>query len=574
MASQWTITNLVNSNTKLLDFCGYYGLGGPGITNAPTYYEKTYTDLPSHNTLAIVVYSYVWDSWKLTDYVSVNIDGHLAQTYYPGRLKTSQYTTNPCGHSLMQFRIVGNVSHSASTLTLRFAMSVDGSTASFGINDINIKLFDSDTTSTNLCATYGLSWNDANSGYTCPCNWNAYLDSTGACVQNCNSNCYHCYGPAASQCYQCLSIGNNIILKDGQCESNSVCSANCNYCDAGKCLLCASNYFLKWDYTCSATCPTGYTASTLGAYYECHTPCEATDTYMLADLTCTDTCSFPFAPRVEGKAKFCDSPCDPNYSTNFINSNDGSCSSNCLSNIRSEGNFRFCDLCPANTYSYDDGTCKSTCSSLMKQTPQAVYTLCQYPCPTGKFLYVGGECSSCPSPWIQGIQDGVDMCYHPCSVHSDYFYTKDNTCHASCPSPYQSFVKNSVKTCSTPCEADSTYLLPDGTCSSSCPSPMVARREGTAKFCEDKKSSWLDQYIGVVIAIIAYLTIHAVVLLYKQYKKYKEYQRPQDQENLQVTRVVSPPVSPDLVSPTSAASPAKSLKSIFNKSITTTLWDP
>lgn len=526
MATQWTISNLISNTNRYQTYCTFSAIGGPYIVNAPAYFERTYTGLDSHTTVAIVFYTHIWDTWSSSDTLSVSFDGVVVQTFYPALYKASPYMNTPCaGHTEMDFRIVGNVSHSASTLTLRFTVSVDGSTGSFGINDVNMRLYNGSATTT-LCATYATSSSAATSGTTCPCSYSTYRDISAQCTSTCNSFCYHCYGSTASDCYQCRSFGISNTYQGGACVANSVCSTGCAACDTTKCYICKVSYYYLWDYTCSTSCPTGYVGTSAGAYLQCDTPCQTAGTYMLSDFSCTSTCEYPFTPRIVGRAKFCDFPCDPSYATQFFNPEDNTCSTSCSTVTRTIGSYQICDLCSPNKFSYANGSCFDSCPSYMKQTPQSVYTLCQAPCPAGRFYYVNGTCSEeCSYPWVQDEYDGIKFCLSPCSNTTHYFYTGTKTCSSSCEHPYQGGINNSVITCSTSCEAIDTYLSPNYECVESCSSSMEPLKVGSAKFCVYPKESWWRQYRGAVIVIIVFatlMTVATIIIIWNRYKKTKK----------------------------------------------------
>ena len=527
MAAEWTISNLVSSTTRYQVYCSLYAIGGPYIVNAPAYYERTYTGLDSHTTIAVVVYTHIWDTWTSSDTLSVSFDGVVVQTFYPALYKASPYMSTPCtGHTKMDFRIVGNVSHSASTLTVRFTFSVDGSTGSFGINDLNMRLYNSSAT-TILCATYATAANVVTSGTTCPCSFSTYRDNSAQCTGTCNALCYHCYGSTTSECYQCRGFGTGNTYQNGVCVARTVCNtitANCAACDASKCYSCLINYYYRWDYTCSAACPTGYTGTNAGSYLQCDTPCYTAGTYMLPDFSCTSTCEYPFIERIEGRGKFCDFPCD--YTTQIFNAKDNLCITSCSTVTRTIGNFKICDLCEENKFSYENGSCFDSCPSYMKQTPQSVYTLCQPPCTSERFYYANGTCSDdCSYPWVQDEYDGIRFCLPPCSNTSHYFYTGVGKCSATCEHPYQGGINNSVITCSTSCEAAGTYLTPTYECVESCSSSMEVKKVGTAKFCVEPKESWWREYRGAVIVIIVFATISVVaviLIIWQRYRKTKK----------------------------------------------------
>ncbi len=329
-----------------------------------------------------------------------------------------------------------------------------------------------------------------------------------------------------------------MTYSNGACQLNTGCPTNCAECDGSICYLCKSGFYLLWDGTCATSCPAGYAGSNAGNYYQCDTPCQASDSYMMSDKSCSTTCEFPFTTRTVGKAKFCDFPCS-SYSTQIYRFSDGQCVTSCSSTTRSQGNYKFCDNCAAGMYSYEDGSCKSTCSSLMIKTAQSVYTLCKYPCPTGEYLYADSTCSSeCPDPYQKVDQDGVMVCNHPCSYNVDYYYNPhDKSCTATCSSPYKIYTDNTVKVCRTACEYNGTFALANGHCVNSCGASLEARTDGTAKFCEVPGPTWWQRNRSAMAGLIAFGTIHVLVVLYIMFKKFmakyrREFQKYAVQTNI------------------------------------------
>jgi len=157
----------------------------------------------------------------------------------------------------------------------------------------------------------------------------------------------------------------------------------------------------------------------------------------------------------------------------------------------------------------------------MKQTPQGIYTLCDYPCPANQHLYPDKSCKlECPRTWVAAEQDGVLVCQPSCTNMNDYYAPRYSSCISSCHSPYSEYSDNSVKVCRTACENNSTYALPSGQCANFCPSSLTERLDGTAKLCEEASSSWFETNWRAMTGFIAFAAIHLVLILYLIYKRF------------------------------------------------------
>ena len=476
VVNQWTVVGQVDSTQSRVQTCNSALIfGGPGFLNPGGYFERTYESTSTHSMIYFLFRFYIIDDWQSNDLFQVRIDDKVPMTFQPMTSKDF-YGSELCGVSQYVdtgvYWIQGKVLHSASTVTIRITSNIQQAPdiASFGFRGLRLHFTTQTSSDTEgYCVAMGSgSFNAIYGTNTCTCPAGYY--STGTGCSACNAACQTCFGSSSSQCYSCSSQ----YSWDGTaCVS---CPTNCYWCSGSTCMICAPNYYLRWDNTCQTTCATPYIAlSTSTNYMVCQTPCQASGYYMYWDNTCQETCPAPLTSTTQVNAKFCSFPCA--VSTDYLYW-DGTCSSTCTYWPRVWSFRNFCDPCASGLYLYPDGTCKATCTYPYTTGTSGSSVVCNQICPTGKYLLGTSTCvNTCADPMVPTTVNGLAVCTFPCSTN-EYLYW-NGSCLATCS--LTSTTVAGYKFCDA-C-SNSYYLYPDGSCKASCDSPLVSFTNTGFKEC-------------------------------------------------------------------------------------------
>ena len=228
---QWTVMSATSTSiTPTTISCGMPSLGGPGITVPGGYIERTYTSLPSHSTLLYSIIFFAIGSWNPTDSIFLHFDDLQPLAWTHTQLATTPLTTqgNLCGLSTqdIQFNLVGQVSHSSSSLRLRVKSSLtqNSNLASFAIADVRLALSTSiiPIVQGSCINSFGQAFTDQN---LCPLKNSGHQD--GFQGSSCHSSCKFCYGTNANQCYACIE---NKGTYDGTSCRQPCSSSICKFC--------------------------------------------------------------------------------------------------------------------------------------------------------------------------------------------------------------------------------------------------------------------------------------------------------------------------------------------------------
>ncbi|RZL04787.1 MAG: hypothetical protein EOO89_27625, partial [Pedobacter sp.] len=196
LADLWTVVGLIDPQSRITT-CGGDQLGGVNKFNQPGYMERTYSNLPPHNTISFVIYTFPYGTWTPTDTLEFYVDDGLIKTFNPSSFMHTPFMNTGCGRT--ELRILGHLSHSTSSLKIKLQFSVNGIVGSFAIRDLGIRLTNS-SESTNVCTTNSGGWDSFGTDVETTCNdvcdyrnFDKNIVS-GTCSQTCDSKCYHCYG--------------------------------------------------------------------------------------------------------------------------------------------------------------------------------------------------------------------------------------------------------------------------------------------------------------------------------------------------------------------------------------------
>ena len=496
--TSWAASGLIVSGLKYTNCAGvnimggYNVLGSAGTSTLNQYFKRTYSGLLSHQSVFFSYTLFELDSLDSNDYYNTEFVGVTTFSSW-AQPSITWGKTNICGASIMagavQFamdlpnvRVFGRFAHSASSLTIQFVMKNDEPSAneSYGFRDIRF-LFSTLTTSPQtMCAVTTVTL----PSLQCTCPEGEYADAVGNC-HLCNSICVSCFGPATSQCYQCV-------------ESAGFDGTNCVACNAPDCLVCAGS-----SPTQCTVCADGFVLFS-GKYcipiYQIISPlsvdysnlagsptvtssCE-TPNYLYWDSSCLATCNLPLKIiQYSIYYQVCSYPCT---SLQFLYW-DGTCQSSCdlpLTTGSVIGKQTCTFKCLANQFLYWNGTCSNTCDSPLLQVLAHDRYFCNYPCTgTSSLLWYGGCTSSCTTPLSPRTTDGNFFCDYPCLQTQSLYW--NGTCSNTCNLPLIQSTSHGRLFCAFPC-LTSQALYWDGTCdtTASCASPLGLRVEATMNYCD------------------------------------------------------------------------------------------
>ena len=297
--------------------------GGPGVVTSPSgYMERTYVGLASHDIVYYSVTLSLIGAWQSSDSFTIQIDNNPLKTYNPSPY-LSRFDHMNCGSSSIASSVpfmVGKRFHSASSITIRISYNISSS-VSFAVKDVVMSFATHQASDVNK-ESYQFMLQSSDSVST-GCGVSSYKNGSGNC-QSCNSVCFLCFGPYATDCY----IPHPNAYFNGTYFLSAV--THCIFGDptgATKCLACGEGYVLDTDSTCKSSCTVPYVALHEGSAAKCMIPCGP-GTYRQLDNTCSSLCSSHFVQVVNKQEIACTTPCGESINQ-FLNYN-GSCISSCL----------------------------------------------------------------------------------------------------------------------------------------------------------------------------------------------------------------------------------------------------
>ena len=183
--------------------CGLHGCYG----TYDQYFQRQYTDIKPHN---IIYFSFTFnevDTWDADDTFQVVFDSVAITDQWSLYWENWSVKQNTCGRDefpdQLGIRVFGKVSHSGSSLTLKFVIKNDepSSNESAGFRDVKLVFATvSDKISPSFSEMCGVPTAANYATQVCGCPVGFYTDESGIC-QACNSRCSSCFGPSADQCY-------------------------------------------------------------------------------------------------------------------------------------------------------------------------------------------------------------------------------------------------------------------------------------------------------------------------------------------------------------------------------------
>ena len=407
-------------------------------------------------------------------------DDVLIGTLYSLVLRTVS-VTNSCGSSLLMdypsIPTTGEVSHSASSVTLKIQAAIPSGSVTFGFRDVNLLFETSASTVTNTVCQYSLATVVQNS---CLCGANSYNTLVLLCG-SCDASCETCTGSSTDECLSCES-GYSF---DG--ETCVACDSGCDQCstsDTSECIACSDGNYLYWNATCLDSCDSPLVTETSGDQQLCSLPCDDGEFYYYNDTLCYESCDAPLVSTSQGDLLLCSLPCDDGE---FLYWN-GSCIAECESPLvpGSQNGVLICEL-PCDDgefYYYNDTLCYDSCDEpLVSGSLQGGDLLtCELPCETGEYFYWNETCgSTCETPLIIGEDNGVLTCSLPCEI-GEWYYFNDSSCYSACDSPLIQAIQGDLQTCSFPCETGE-YLYWNETCQSICEEPLITGEDNGVSTC-------------------------------------------------------------------------------------------
>jgi len=360
----WTPHGLLDPSVYTYNCDGTQILGGYQIYGTNIYYEKTYTGLPIHDLVRYRMRFFFMDDWQPTDTFVMSFDGIEVTKPNLGAEKTywkSSVCGDPSSTDSTFYDVIGNIPHSANSITVRLGSTLKQSagSASIGFRRFSmqfVKRTSYDVVNNYCVQAYDYSTPPSDS-CKCTANYQTYWDSAAGECKACHSSCAFCGGPTEYDCYKCIG---SYALYDGKCSPCNPACFDCFGPNVNQCNSCTSGNYIYPDHTCSSTCPAERQGSSGHNY--CKSTCKSSQ-YMLANDTCVDSCDSPMIKQSSLIGNLCLNPCDdPNL---YIYYN-GSCSSTCDTPFVSKATslYKTCNLpCPQaqNYYYKTTGQCKSTC---------------------------------------------------------------------------------------------------------------------------------------------------------------------------------------------------------------------
>jgi len=499
-------------------------LGTSGVSAANQFFLRSYSGISPHTYVSFTLVLWYFDDWSSRNYlpgVKFILDSKTVTG--PSLLYSNDFTSSEGGNSAEKDsgfdHIMAGTFHTGATMVFEIIGLLTDTIDSrrFGFREIS---FTFSNYGGPLPAPCHRSEEVASLAYSqCSCPLGQALSGT-SCV-SCAPGCSKCFGPFASQCFQCDT---GLLWTGAQC-----CDPKCSVCSgvtSDECSECNSPYFNYKNGTCKATCPSPFQSTTQGSqtlcnepcqsgeyYYSfnqtclskcpsplspytdpsdnilyCLNPCDPTTQYLFTNGTCLNSCPSLLASRQEPGVQYCFNPC-PSPSTNSIFTTNGTCLTSCPSplSIYEDPGLKYCfNPCPdpVNQYLFQNASCFNTCPSPLASRSEFGVQYCFDPCTSPDYLYPNGTCSSqCLSPLISRTEPDVTYCFNPCSSYDLYLYT-NQSCFTTCPSPLAYRIEPAAQFCFNPCPDPSTdFLFPNQSCFSTCPFPLANRIEPDVQYC-------------------------------------------------------------------------------------------
>jgi len=339
-------------------------LGGYGIMGRQGWFRRTYTGLPSHQSITVGIQFWLIDGWSYEDILTVYISNGTKTTMNSRVIKLAYTefagTAQKCGSTIVKelypVYLFVRGPHQGDTLILEvFRTSVsDNEIADFGMRQVSI-LFSSNTVSS--LSFYGVSDPTtliAENKLSCA----AGTYGSSSC-SNCNSACGACYGSGSDSCYYC----DTKYYYDG--NDCLPCDSSCGTCDGGKatqCLTCASGSYMFNNGSCIDNCPFPYASGRIVDLVEyCDFPCTTSE-YYYPNGTCGTFVEFPYQALADGLNWFADYPCT---STQYITPG-RVCLDSCVSPMTADSDDGILQCIPPcgsskPYYLVEEMTCNTTC---------------------------------------------------------------------------------------------------------------------------------------------------------------------------------------------------------------------
>jgi len=294
-------------STSLLG--GYNIMGGVSY-NLGTWW-RSYTGLPSHNTITFQGIFYMIDDWSFwNDHFHLYFDtaGISGQLWSVGTNYGDYSSVNVCGNSaykdLDPMIVYFTVPHTSSNLTFgvgnHFSRLSDQE--SLGFRDIIMTFStESPVPSASYCGiTSGYPLNT----HACPCGTGTIMSpvNSGLCV-SCGSYCLTCNGTGPSMCTSCEA---------GKYLSNGSCYGSCDdplvksssggvaYCETP----CPGQYASQQG-ECSSSCDSPRISTSMNSFNVCTSPCKDSEYFYEYEKKCYPTCEFPYEIEVVNGVKVC-----------------------------------------------------------------------------------------------------------------------------------------------------------------------------------------------------------------------------------------------------------------------------
>ena len=418
-AASWsTNKDLVNSGVRTMQCGSDRVLGGTNILagDSGNYgaWSKTYSSLPSHNTIYLKMKLYLVDFWGYwaIDCFHVNFDGSDTSpwpigTSYFGYQALNKWG-NPSYKDLDPMMVYYTVPHTSNSLTFLVAggFQKDSTIQSIAIRDVTMT-FVTETTvpSFSYCAVSG-GWSLPNDVCGCGSGTTMSPANSGICT-GCDSSCTTCNGAGSSACTSC---GTQKYLVNGACSPCHSTCLTCNGAALNRCTSCSSSKYLSsgscnnCDSSCSTCSGAGRTACA---------SCQSS-LVLVSGTCCSPTCA----------------TCSGTSSSNCLSCAAGkylfisqcfSCDSSCLT--CSGGTRTSCVSCQSPLVLAGGACCDASCATCSGTSSTSCTS-----CASGKYLS-GGQCLVCDSSCSTCNGAGRTACT---ACQSSLVLVSGTCCHASC----------------------------------------------------------------------------------------------------------------------------------------------
>jgi len=269
-------------------------LGGFGALDGTGQFMRTYTGLPSHVYVVGTISLWMLDQRSGIPVVVKAGNLGLFTFMYPlaNLVSTpSAWKSDLCGDPNLpdaaNVKFTIRFQHTGDTLSLWIYNQGFPSNSYFGVRDLNLIFLNS----VPLSAPYRCGNSDPPEllgSAACPCSLHYYSDGTNC--QKCHDACGNCYGPSASECYDCSE---GYIFQGSQAKCVP-CHSSCKSCfgtASNQCKACSD------------------------------------EAYMTSSQTCINKCTFPMIYEEKNNADYCGGPCGNN--SQFYYPQEKTCKSSC-----------------------------------------------------------------------------------------------------------------------------------------------------------------------------------------------------------------------------------------------------